>query len=154
MTARDWARFGQLFWQNGKWNGEQLLPDWWVKYATTPTPFAELGNYGKLFLFLGKFRAEPDLVPRLCTHTGAQWWLNAGNKDDPSRRHFPRLPTDAFMALGYESQSVIVIPSRAAVIVRLGCSHPEAAFDVQEWVTQVLAALPPAPAKAAAAPAS
>ena len=37
-TARDWARFGQWFLQDGEWDGEQLLPEDWVEYSTTPVP--------------------------------------------------------------------------------------------------------------------
>ena len=33
-TLRDWARFGQFIEQDGKWNGEQLLPETWVEEAT------------------------------------------------------------------------------------------------------------------------
>lgn len=47
-TARDWARFGQLYLQDGFWNGEQLFPPYWVKYSTTEAPNSE-GNYGAHF---------------------------------------------------------------------------------------------------------
>lgn len=41
MTTRDYARFGQLFLQKGKWQGEQIVPAKWVEQSTVdtaPTP--------------------------------------------------------------------------------------------------------------------
>ncbi|MCF8878851.1 beta-lactamase family protein [Hyphobacterium sp. SN044] len=41
-TARDYARFGQFYLQDGIWDGERLLPEGWVEMATTPNaPFQE-----------------------------------------------------------------------------------------------------------------
>lgn len=54
-TARDWAKFGLLYLQKGKWKGEQLLNESWVEHASTPTNGSE-GEYG------------------------AHFWLNAGGK--------------------------------------------------------------------------
>ena len=35
LKTEDMAKFGQLFLQKGKWNGKQLLPEAWIKEATT-----------------------------------------------------------------------------------------------------------------------
>ena len=47
-TARDWAKFGQLYLQDGVWNGERLLPEGWVKYSSTETPNSN-GKYAAHF---------------------------------------------------------------------------------------------------------
>ncbi|MCG8580889.1 MAG: beta-lactamase family protein [Bacteroidales bacterium] len=44
-SARDWTRFGMLYLNNGNWFGEQILPEWWVKYSTTPAKSSN-GKYG------------------------------------------------------------------------------------------------------------
>ena len=44
-NARDFARFGKLYLQNGRWNGEQLLDASFVKKCTTPR-FTASGHYG------------------------------------------------------------------------------------------------------------
>lgn len=64
-TARDWAKFGLLYLNNGDWNGEELFTKDWVNYVTTPTPTSN-GTYG------------------------AQFWLNAEKqfKDVPKSMYF------------------------------------------------------------------
>ena len=42
MTARELARFGQLFLQEGRWQGEQVVPGWWVVASTSPQ--VDIGN--------------------------------------------------------------------------------------------------------------
>jgi len=105
MTARDWARFGELHRNDGLWNGRRVLPKGWVRYVTTPTPRAPQGCYG------------------------AHWWLNAGDPEAPESRQWPTLPTDAYAARGYGGQWVLVIPSRELVIVRLGMAFPDDGED-------------------------
>jgi CubicO group peptidase (beta-lactamase class C family) len=55
-TARDWARFGLLFLNDGVYNNERILPEGWVQQTATPSPAAMNGEYGYHF------------------------WLNRGNK--------------------------------------------------------------------------
>ncbi len=95
-TARDWARFGLIYLNNGFVNGESLLPESWIKESIIPSSAAETGEYGY------------------------QWWLNAGAKNNPQIRTYPALPADMFYADGYEGQNIFVIPSSKLVVVRLG----------------------------------
>ena len=117
-TPRDLARFGQLYLQDGVWNGKRLLPEGWVEYTVTPTPNSARREYG------------------------AQFWLNAGNPDDPKKRRWPNVPRDAYGLSGFEGQSVTVVPSRGAVIVRLGRTPDRSQFSLDSFVSAVLEALP------------
>ena len=54
---------------------------------------------------------------------------------------WPQLPGDAAAAQGFEAQRVLVIPSRDIVIVRLGLSRPESAFDTNAFAKSILDAI-------------
>jgi len=115
-TARDWARFGLLYLNDGLVNGERILPEGWVTYSSTPAPSAPKGEYG------------------------AQFWLNAGAKDDPQNCYHPGVPNDEYGCEGFEEQNIFIIPSKKLVLVRLGISHH--GFDIEGLTQKVIAALP------------
>ena len=48
-TARNWARLGLLYLQNGVWQGTRLLPEGWAKFVSTPAPAWKRPEYGGLF---------------------------------------------------------------------------------------------------------
>ncbi len=60
-TMRDYARFGLLYLHHGNWLGEQIFPDNWVNYTTTPAEGSK-GEYGALFWLnrKGEFPGMPD----------------------------------------------------------------------------------------------
>jgi CubicO group peptidase (beta-lactamase class C family) len=45
-TARNWARLGMLYLQNGMWMGERLLPEDFVRFVATPAPGWRTPTYG------------------------------------------------------------------------------------------------------------
>jgi CubicO group peptidase (beta-lactamase class C family) len=47
-SARDWARFGLLYYTDGIWKGDTILPKGWVSYTRTPV-VASKGKYGAMF---------------------------------------------------------------------------------------------------------
>jgi len=57
-TARDYARFGLLFENDGVFNGERILPEGWVKYTTSAASASE-GLYGSFF-WLNRSRKIPS----------------------------------------------------------------------------------------------
>jgi len=122
-TARDWARFGLLYLNRGELNGRQILSPAWVDYVRQPSP-ADASHY-----------------------FGAHFWLNlphpAGTSHDgAAQREYPNLPADTYLAHGFNTQLVAIVPSRQAVIVRLGWTTGAASFDIDRHFAAILSALP------------
>ena len=53
-NAKDWAKFGQLYLDEGVCEGEQLLPEGWVDYVTRHTPLSGENSYGAGFWTLAQ----------------------------------------------------------------------------------------------------
>ncbi len=52
-TARNWARIGMLYLQDGMWQGRRILPEGWTKFVSTPAPAWKEPIYGGLFWLNG-----------------------------------------------------------------------------------------------------
>jgi hypothetical protein len=116
-TARDWARFGQLYLDDGAWGGRRILPAEWVRFSSTATPQSPDGCYG------------------------AHWWLKLPGELGGETEAASRIPLDASFALGHEGQSLTVIPSRRLVVVRLGLSVYVDAWNHARFIADVVDAL-------------
>ncbi|HSX54588.1 MAG TPA: serine hydrolase, partial [Sphingomonas sp.] len=110
-TARDFARLGELWRNDGVWQGKRILPEGWMKYMTTPSGPQPAGN-------------GPGY--------GATLWL-FGPKQG--------LPEGSYAAQGNRGQSIFVIPSARLVVVRRGEDQAGNAFDAPRFVAEVLKAV-------------
>jgi CubicO group peptidase (beta-lactamase class C family) len=113
-TAQDWARFGLLHLQDGRWtdrNGQsqQVLPQAWVRFVSTPTPQSKNGY-------------------------GAHFWI--GEPDQPNA-----LPAGTYQATGHGGQRVTIMPKEQIVIVRLGLNLKSGQLDYPKFANQVVSAL-------------
>jgi Beta-lactamase class C and other penicillin binding proteins len=52
-TARNWARLGLLYLQDGIWQGTRILPEGWSKFVSTLAPAWKRPVYGGLFWING-----------------------------------------------------------------------------------------------------
>ena len=96
-SARDWARLGKLYLDDGIIGGRRILPEGWAHYSATST---------------------------LGTSYGAGFWTNAGGDGDALGRVLRGgMPCDAFFASGNLGQRVYIMPSDRLVIVRMGVTQ-------------------------------
>jgi len=99
--ARDWARFGQLYLDDGVVGGQRILPAGWVDYSARLTRGSEDFGYG------------------------AGFWTNRGASRATAWRVGHGMPADSFMARGSWGQSIVIVPSARLVIVRLGYAYTD-----------------------------
>ena len=119
-SARDWARFGLLYLNDGVAGGERLLPEGWVDYSARLTSHSEQYGYA------------------------AGFWTQRGTTGGAAYRVKAGLPADSFMARGAYGQYVIVVPSQRLVVARFGTAFT-ARDDmdvVARLVADVIATLP------------
>jgi len=91
-TLRDYARFGELYRNHGRWAGKQIVPESWVAASTVP---------GKPHLQPGK-RAGSDTI----LGYAYQWWTPpTGNEGE-------------YSAIGIYNQFVYVNPTQGVVIAK------------------------------------
>jgi len=116
--ARDWARIGLLFLNDGIVGGERILPEGWVRYSAEPTVNAPYGY-------------------------GAHWWTNLGTNEGARLRVSWGMPPDSFFASGSLGQYVVVVPSERLVVTRFGVTHDPslAAREIARLVADVIAAV-------------
>ena len=94
LSVRDMAKLGQLYLDDGQWREAQVVPAAWVAQASSH---------------------QADLPPLLGSGYGYQWWRftldNAGT------------PVDAYAAIGFGGQYVIVIEAFDLVVAFTGSNY-------------------------------
>lgn len=89
-TARDWARLGNLYLNDGIWNGERILPEGFVDFVSSVAP---------------AWKADGRPI------YGGFFWINGTEA-------FP-IPKKAYFMAGAGGQMTFIIPSHDLVVVKL-----------------------------------
>ena len=89
--ARDWARLGNLYLQDGVWMGERILPEGYTEFVSTLAP---------------AWKADGRPI------YGGFFWINGTGS-------FP-VPREAYYMSGAGGQTTLIIPSHDLVVVRQG----------------------------------
>ncbi|MBT8233862.1 MAG: serine hydrolase [Saprospiraceae bacterium] len=109
-TPRDWAKLGLLYLNDGIMGEDTILTKEWIDYSITPTENSTNGCYG------------------------AHLWLNTNQNE------LKNLPSSIYKFSGFEGQYVYIIPSKNAVVVRMGLSKGPP-FDVEKMMNLIYDAL-------------
>jgi len=104
-SARDWARFGLLYFNKGEVvrTGKRILPKGWVAYSQS----------------LGKNAGGEDLSPVY----GAHFWRNIPNGDTNDKNKetgYKGVPVGMYYARGLFGQRVFIVPDKELIVVRIG----------------------------------
>ena len=94
-SARDWAKFGLLYLNDGIVGGKRILHEDWVDFSAAAT---------------------------LDTDYAAGFWTNRSEHPNAKGRVRLGIPRDAFFASGDLGQRIVIMPSQRLVVVRLGDS--------------------------------
>ena len=88
LRPRDMAKIGQLFLNDGLWNGEQILSNDWIQQST-----------------------ESYVTPNISITSGYgyQWWVETITINGTQ--------LDIFMSAGYGEQYMIVVPDIQSIVV-------------------------------------
>ena len=117
-SARDWARFGLLYLNDGIVGGKRVLHEDWVDFSR---------------------RGDLD------TDYGAGFWTNRSEHPRAKGRVRLGIPRDAFLASGDLGQRIVIMPSQHLFVVRLG-DRVDPTGDIRglgRLVKEVIAAVQP-----------
>jgi CubicO group peptidase (beta-lactamase class C family) len=118
ISARDLARLGQLYLQQGEWQGQQVVPAAWVEESTR-----SYSSTGKNGTYSGY---------------GYMWWVATEDMGD--------IEEGAYAASGWGGHTLEVLPHlNTVIVVRFNTDDPEfaenhAGASVDELILDILAA--------------
>ena len=111
ISARDLARFGQLFLQKGEWQGNQIIPNEWVEESTQV--HSKTGGKGTYSGY------------------GYMWWLTA--------KGYKEVKKGSYAASGYGGHTLEVLPHINTVVVfRINTDDPNIKLTNGEQVDMLL----------------
>ncbi|MUL82262.1 MULTISPECIES: serine hydrolase [unclassified Mycolicibacterium] len=104
MTARDYAKFGELYRNGGRWRGKQVVPEPWVNASLN----ADADHLQPGQPVVGNHSVDLGY--------GYQWWLPARSSGE-------------FSAIGVYNQFIYVDPAKNTVVVKLSANRAYGTSD-------------------------
>jgi CubicO group peptidase (beta-lactamase class C family) len=112
LRPRDMAKIGQLFLQQGMWDGKQVVSTQWVQESTDASVKVSI-DYGPGFQNTGY---------------GYQWWSGK----------FTRANTDVYYSAGFGGQFIFIMPSLKTVVVMTGSNYDHSYNDMLDIVNRYI----------------
>ena len=110
LKPRDIAKIGQLFLQQGNWNGRQIVSPQWVEESTAMSMRVPI-DYGPAFQNVGY---------------GYQWW----------RGRFADGATDTIYAAGWGGQFIFIMPQINTVVVTTGSNYSDSYSSIFDMINR------------------
>ena len=99
LTARDFARLGELYRRGGSWNGRQVVPASWVTRLVDASTRPSRNPVDR-----------SSATKRSASATALSWWLPPGDRGE-------------FSAIGVYNQFVYMDPPSRTTIVKLSANR-------------------------------
>lgn len=122
-TPRDMAKLGYLYLNKGKWNGEIILTEEWMKKMMSPSPG-----------YISRGTVITDITKEGVY--GGSFWLNQEVKKGLGKP-YPHVPEDMYMALGLYGQFIIMLPTQKMIIVRTGYDN-DYHYKIDEFISRAI----------------
>jgi CubicO group peptidase (beta-lactamase class C family) len=139
-TARDFAKFGQLYLNKGKWQGKQVFASAWVDSTGSPDVMKNWGEYKNQFWGVNTYREFADSLQaveeakQVKTSSGKvrSYVARGGNK-----RFYYAFNAPAYFAQGILGQYIFINPVNRTVIVRLGYHWKHPRYQLQNLLRSI-----------------
>jgi CubicO group peptidase (beta-lactamase class C family) len=122
ISPRDFARFGLLYLNQGRWNGNQILDETHARLVvsnplsnTIPRTTALAADMIQGQRSIGSTNIPDDQFDHLGSYSWS-WWINGADRN--GNRFWPDVPLDAYATLGHQNgrRGLAVTPSLDIVI--------------------------------------
>jgi CubicO group peptidase (beta-lactamase class C family) len=112
LKPRDMAKIGQLYLQQGNWNGKQIVSPQWVQESTAISVQLPI-DYGPAFQNIGY---------------GYQWWHG----------RFAYGDTDTIYAAGWGGQFIFIMPEIKTVVVTTGSNYYDSNSNIFDMINRYI----------------
>lgn len=122
-TARDFAKFGDLFLHNGEWNGKQILSRNWVNSTGSVDSMMKWEGYRNQFWGSDSYKEFADSLSAVAAApaiTPSNGGVKSYTTKEGVRKFYVTYTASSFYALGILGQYIYINPANNTVIVRMG----------------------------------